>query len=429
MAAFFIRRTPRSTPHHVGAQSRARARLLIGWAVLTQIACSAAPERGPQRAPLDKSYSASRVSDAALETEWTGTREQLDKALRGMLIQRNVTAVVLEQKNGQEIVVWSPERDAPGSASALSFATATALMIAHGLPRGTEIDLLIPRKNERYALTLFHELDGTLRYRAPVAVENIYAYPPMTATLLVTRFGVGSVENNTGVFDRRELQVIGEVLSLLSERERKLLEGLPIRREVSPTEGGSDLPAGWRLGGRFYLQSDGRRWIEIYDGFLGSDGARFVGSADAPHAASTSILMHELGHALAAAGIVDVAAERLWVTTEYAALQQVRVEIDANPSNHPAIEVFNDRNAKYAVRVEALNATLERNGRIMTDRPEVVHRFSDVIPPGDGVTRYARTSTSESFAEAFSLFRLDPEALERISPAAHAFFENGEHLP
>ena len=100
MAAFFIRRTPRSTPHDVGVQSRARARLLIGWAVLTQIACSAAPERGPQRAPLDKSYSASRVSDAALETEWTGTREQLDKALRGMLIQRNVTAVVLEQKNG-----------------------------------------------------------------------------------------------------------------------------------------------------------------------------------------------------------------------------------------------------------------------------------------------------------------------------------------
>jgi Mlc titration factor MtfA (ptsG expression regulator) len=45
-----------------------------------------------------------------------------------------------------------------------------------------------------------------------------------------------------------------------------------------------------------------------------------------------------------------------------------------------------------------------------------------------GITSYGRTSPAEAFAEAFSLFHADPDALRRVSPEALAFFERGGHL-
>jgi hypothetical protein len=44
------------------------------------------------------------------------------------------------------------------------------------------------------------------------------------------------------------------------------------------------------------------------------------------------------------------------------------------------------------------------------------------------LTEYAKTGVGEFYAEAFSLFRADPEYLLRVAPKLHAWFDQGEHL-
>jgi len=44
------------------------------------------------------------------------------------------------------------------------------------------------------------------------------------------------------------------------------------------------------------------------------------------------------------------------------------------------------------------------------------------------LTEYAKTGTGEFYAEAFSLFRGDPQYILRVAPKLHAWFDKGEHL-
>ena len=47
---------------------------------------------------------------------------------------------------------------------------------------------------------------------------------------------------------------------------------------------------------------------------------------------------------------------------------------------------------------------------------------------GGSPTRYGATSRDEAFAEAFMLYKRDPEALERAQPGALAWFRAGKHI-
>ena len=44
-----------------------------------------------------------------------------------------------------------------------------------------------------------------------------------------------------------------------------------------------------------------------------------------------------------------------------------------------------------------------------------------------GFTVYGRWNSDEAFAEAFSLYRADPDACQRISPPVFAYFDAGRH--
>ncbi len=54
--------------------------------------------------------------------------------------------------------------------------------------------------------------------------------------------------------------------------------------------------------------------------------------------------------------------------------------------------------------------------------------FSRVPGAASGITSYGRESAAEAFAEAFSLFRSDPDALRRVAPEVLDFFQRGKHL-
>jgi hypothetical protein len=52
----------------------------------------------------------------------------------------------------------------------------------------------------------------------------------------------------------------------------------------------------------------------------------------------------------------------------------------------------------------------------------------DQVRARNGFTVYGRWNSDEAFAEAFSLYRADPDACRRISPQVFAFFDAGRHL-
>jgi len=86
-----------------------------------------------------------------------------------------------------------------------------------------------------------------------------------------------------------------------------------------------------------------------------------------------------------------------------------------------------DWEAAKADRTAAGNATKATETGGQTKR---LKKFADFvarerIPP---LTNYAKTSTAEFYAEAFSLWRADPEYLLRVAPKLHGWFAAGEHL-
>ena len=65
------------------------------------------------------------------------------------------------------------------------------------------------------------------------------------------------------------------------------------------------------------------------------------------------------------------------------------------------------------------------NGGAATLSP-VIEQF-DQVRGETGFTVYGRWNTDEAFAEAFSLYRADPDACKRISPPVFAYFDSGRH--
>ena len=58
----------------------------------------------------------------------------------------------------------------------------------------------------------------------------------------------------------------------------------------------------------------------------------------------------------------------------------------------------------------------------------VLAAYDAALDGAPAPTEYGESHIKESFAESFALFRADPEALERVLPRVHAWFQAGGHL-
>ena len=275
-----------------------------------------------------------------------------------------------------------------------------AMGIAASEPfRGIELDLRIAtRERGTHFVTLAHELDGPLRVTdIPADAATPHDPPAQDEAALRARYGIGRLEADGDRWSARERQSLGRALSLLSERELAKLRGISLRRMDRPKR---ILPAKGACG---VATLEGmERWIEIYDCAFRDDDIVFAGDPRAPDRASVRILLHELGHALGTEPV-----HRFFLDAQ-------RLMDDARAVDSHELA---DRLRTAVARVTAKHLP-----------GPAVTAFSKLPGASGGITSYGRQSPAEAFAEAFSLYHADPEALKRVCPAALEFFERGGHL-
>ncbi|HTO53807.1 MAG TPA: hypothetical protein VMR50_10500 [Myxococcota bacterium] len=284
--------------------------------------------------------------------------------------------------------------------------------------RGVELDLRVPTQERGvHFVTLVHELDGAIRV-TDVPQASARSDPPaasLSDAALQRRFGVGRLDGGEGRWSAVERLSLSRALELLSKAERARVGGIELRRESRPRR---IIPVKGSCG---VTTSEGAAlWIEIFDCAFRNDDIAFTGRPQAPERASTRLILHELGHVLGLAPIQAFRSQLQDVSKQGAATSQRLAQLHAG---EPELSVFVGRLAKVAARLQAVaKATADTSGPVVT-------AFSQIPGAENGVTRYGRASPSEAFAEAFSLYRADPAALRRISPALLEFFEQGRHLP
>ena len=251
--------------------------------------------------------------------------------------------------------------------------------------RDAEIDVLLGNDEDFLPITVFD--DGALlvvEEGQTVGPAQLFPRGPSLGSL--TRRGVAVRADDP--WDRVALGVVERALDVLSEPERALVADVVFRREAkAPPE----LPQATAL----YHESR-EATVSLFDRAM-LPSARFIGSPSAPWPMSAKTVVHELGHALSA-------RPRRRMRELIAQRQGRTISVEAK------------------TRFEALGVEL-----FDQDSP-AARAFAKLRPPSRGVTPYGRTSVEESFAEAFALYHLDPDALRRIDPAVHAWFAEAGHL-
>jgi hypothetical protein len=287
---------------------------------------------------------------------------------------------------------------------------------------GVELDLRVATAERGiHYVTLIHELDGRLLVTDVAAPNVAPRSPPSSDAALRKRFGIGRLDAGEAPWSPRERESLERALSLLSKDELARVRGLELRRFQRPTR---ILPVKGACG--LSVVEWDARWLEIYDCAFRDDDIVFVGDPRAPERQSTRLILHELGHALGSHPVFELqralqglADDGKAIGDEYLALRARAVAADQRTLDEIVAPV-----PKLSARLHAIAK------RVADARPAgpAVTAFSRLPGAANGITGYGRQAPVEAFAEAFSLFRADPAALRRVSPAALAFFEQSGHL-
>jgi hypothetical protein len=290
--------------------------------------------------------------------------------------------------------------------------------------RGVELDLRVATEARGlHFVTLVHELDGRLLVTdvAAATLPPEAQRPAPGDAELRRRFGIGRLDGGEGVWSAAERQSLERALALLSDRELAQIRGLELRRESRPRR---PLPFKGACG--LTVVEGDERWVEIYDCAFRNDDIVFVGSPKAPELDSVRLILHEVGHALASAPVRDFNRDvlRLADDGKETGAAYLVLRAGASAAEQHALDEIAAPLPKVAQRLQAL---AKLTGEAHSAGPAVT-AFSRVPGAASGITSYGRTSPAEAFAEAFSLFHADPDALRRVSPEALAFFERGGHL-
>jgi hypothetical protein len=339
-------------------------------------------------------------------------REGLQRILVDALHQAGVTELVDAADPSRR--VYPPDGPFDGLPTPMLYA---ATAVVGGPNRGAEIDLIVPlREGAPWRVSVLFEPAGRLLVAGRAAHEgtDVAALPPGR---LAERYGIGRVQG-WSADERRSLE---RALSLLEDRERSRLAALDFVR--LPGSGGSG-PQGQACG--YYRMEAATRRIEVFDCAFAFDAHHFAGTPERPERASTRMLLHEIGHAIALAPVAELAArlveQRRRIESSRRAFN--RLLRRARAENRPRLRPLRDRLDELFRRHHELRARAEREMR----EPRTALAFARLPGAEAGITPYGRDGPQESFAEAFALYHADRSALARISPELVSFFASGRHL-
>jgi hypothetical protein len=268
--------------------------------------------------------------------------------------------------------------DGPTSLRPLGLAELGAVWIVLSLgERGGEHDLRVRvAKRGTTPVTVLSDLDGGLRVITGRAEQP--DAPAPTEDEIVKRHGIRALPGSWGERERRALD---EALASLHDDELDVVRSL---RFVRLPKGQAPEQAA------VYEQKGCTATISLFSSGIGSDRFRFVGDADNARSAALHAIVHEIGHAF------EKAASR----QRYCRSDDARGEAKAR---------------------------LIHEGNALADDNPVLRAYLDVLGGLPAPTDYGTTSATESFAESFALFHVDPAALVRTRPKVAAWFAAGGH--
>lgn len=308
----------------------------------------------------------------------------------------------------------------------------TGLVVAASTPeRGGEFDLLLG--DDR--VTVWEEGSVWRVQRVPNRQTRTSG---LSMEQLVKTYDLGTMSVENGArWEPAATAAVRGALEVLTPEERAFLANVRWVRRPRPTRAMSTTG----LHAATYIVDDADARIEVYDDTL-VPTTRFVGPLDRPSTPATAVILHEMGHAIADAPLRALAAD---YERQRLAHDAGRKQLETDLAVHnQAIDRFNKtRNA-------ALGQSLERDGpRIRAEAQRLNERAAQLavaraameggqqVSPmarlfaeevGGTATAYARHTPDEAFAEAFALYHLDPDALERAQPGALAWFRAGRHV-
>lgn len=335
---------------------------------------------------------------------------------------------LIEVKEGDYASVQSGETGAKRpTLSSLSTPALTALRIGlDSKSRGAELDLLIDASADSVVpVTVLYEPDGSLflKQGAPRPARRAEALT-MSIDEMKYRYGIGPSDFGQVEWTSEYLSVLAQALGLLSQEERALLSRVPIVREHRPSQVFIH-PVFHEHVRALYTQRLGVARIELYDSLLDEDQRLFVGSPDAPLPRSVMYLIHEFGHVIATATRTSLLRDLTQTIGSYH--DRVSELADRSSDKDGTIYVTAEEDAELDNKfwnIETVFDRLDRLGR----RGPVIAAYRSVRSNRKGPTPYGGVSLHESFAEAFAMFRADPDALRRVDPATSGWFERGAHL-
>lgn len=202
---------------------------------------------------------------------------------------------------------------------------------------------------------------------------------------LALRYGLGEI-GGAVAWTSDEVADVATALARLSPEELAGLDGIALRRmAVSPRSAARELA--------YFDPSHEPPILDFYDLAFEEGGYGFVGDVAAPAPAAAMTALHEFGHVLA-----DAPFRRAYVA--YLEAWEADPTVEQPYRDYQAL----GRASPVVAAWEAFRG--RRKG-----------------PSSSGFR-----DPDESFAEAFALWHLDPDALERALPGARAWFGSGAHL-
>lgn len=299
---------------------------------------------------------------------------------------------------------------------------------------GLEIDLMVHTEDGGYTpVTAQFDLEHKLRIEMGSPSKTLL--PPAegqsTRESLRARFALGDISDAERSWQALELYSLEQALDLLSPAGRRLAQGISFVRRTRASKSNKRLPPNrlWGLYTGTVGVSDARG-ISLFDTSSRHDEALIVGTPKRPCLATTMYLRHEIGHAIA----------------DYARVQTYKLRRQQTAAHNAVVEEWNLLRAKGQLskeRASALDAclkTLQNEAAQNAPRQKsIAEQYERELSPviaayriarrrGNDPTPYARTDDEESFADAFALYRADPEALLRISASLYECFAGDGHL-
>jgi hypothetical protein len=310
-------------------------------------------------------------------------------------------------ENGTQVLEWSSE--VPKSIEDLDWAQVYAVYTVLELGAdGLETDLRLSKGGQQPRIvSVYLESETVVRVSNSKAWSPLY--PSTTVSKLRNQYGLQDVQSGSASWGPDEIAVLGDVLTYLTPKEQTYLQGVSFIRDRQRGRTGQ--------AARYSFQSRNERTLQqviVYDLAFKGQEYGFVGSLTRPNSVAHMVVLHELAHLLANQQLV----------------MQEHILQGLIKEHNSMVSKYNHQNdTKLGVEIERLSEDiqrLQRNG--IRGLGPMIEDFEKIRIRKYGPTEYANESLQEAFAESYALFKLDPEALERIDPSVHRWFASGAYL-